>query len=58
MKEIFCAIGDFFSLIFMGVETIGNSINYLYICIIFLFLVIWTDKMLKHRKDNEEHAPL
>ena len=58
MKEIFCAIGDFFSLIFMGVETIGNSINYLYICIIFLFLVIWTVKMLKHRKDNEEHAPL
>ena len=45
MKEIFCAIGDFFSLIFMGVETIGNSINYLYICIIFLFLVIWTAKM-------------
>ncbi|MDA7578259.1 hypothetical protein N8692_02115 [Flavobacteriales bacterium] len=58
MKEIFCAIGDFFSLIFMGVETIGNSINYLYICIIFLFLVIWTAKMLMHRKDNEEHAPL
>lgn len=58
MKEIFCAIGDFFSLIFKGVEAIGNSINYLYICIIFLFLVIWTAKMLKHRKDNEEHAPL
>ena len=58
MKEIFCAIGDFFSLIFMGVETIGNSINYLYICIIFLFLVIWTANMLKHRKDNEEHASL
>ncbi|MDG1426571.1 MAG: hypothetical protein P8I52_06170 [Flavobacteriales bacterium] len=58
MKEIFCAIGDFFSLIFMGVETIGNSINYLYICIIFLFLIIWTAKMLKHRKDKEEHAPL
>ena len=56
MNKIFYAIGDFFGLIFNGVESVGNTINYLYIVIIFAFLVIWTTKMLKHRKDGEEHA--
>ena len=56
MNKIFYAIADFFGLIFSGVEEIGNTINYLYIVIIFAFLVIWTTKMLKHRKDGEEHA--
>jgi|TARA_B110000967_G_C18301121_1_gene278370 tellurite resistance protein TehA-like permease len=56
MNKIFYAISDFFGLIFSGVEEIGNTINYLYIVIIFAFLVIWTIKMLKHRKDGEEHA--
>jgi tellurite resistance protein TehA-like permease len=56
MNKIFYAIGDFFGLIFNGVEAVGNTINYLYIFIIFAFLVIWTTKMLKHRKDGEEHA--
>ena len=56
MNKIFYAIGDFFGLIFNGVEVVGNTINYLYIFIIFAFLVIWTAKMLKHRKDGEEHA--
>jgi hypothetical protein len=56
MNKIFYAIGDFFGLIFNGVEAVGNTINYLYIVIIFSFLVIWTTKMLKHRKDGEEHA--
>ena len=56
MNDIFYAIGDFFSLVFNGVEAVGNSINYLYIGVIFVFLVVWTVKMLKHRKDGEEHA--
>ncbi|MBT3611541.1 MAG: hypothetical protein HN522_01180 [Flavobacteriales bacterium] len=56
MNKIFYAIGDFFGLIFNGVEALGNTINYLYIIIIFGFLVIWTTKMLKHRKDGEEHT--
>ena len=56
MKDIFYAIGDFFGLVFEGVEAVGNSINYLYIGVIFAFLVIWTTKMIKHRKDGEEHA--
>jgi len=56
MNKLFYAIGDFFGLIFNGVESVGNIINYLYIFIIFAFLVIWTTKMLKHRKDGEEHA--
>jgi tellurite resistance protein TehA-like permease len=58
MNEIFYAIGDFFGVVFDGVEAVGNSINYLYMVIIFAFLVIWTAKMLKHRKDGEEHASL
>jgi len=56
MNKIFYAIGDFFVLIFNGVEVVGNTLNYLYIVIIFAFLVIWTAKMLKHRKDGEEHT--
>ena len=56
MNKIFYAIGDFFGLIFNCVEGLGNTINYLYIVIIFTFLVVWVTKMLKHRKDGEEHA--
>tara|TARA_B100000767_G_C19564995_1_gene450731 strand:+ start:25 stop:201 length:177 start_codon:yes stop_codon:yes gene_type:complete len=56
MNKIFYAIADFFGLIFNGVESVGNIINYFYIFIIFAFLVVWTTKMLKHRKDGEEHA--
>ena len=56
MKELFYAIGDFFGLIFNGIEFLGNTPNYLYIGVIFIFLVVWTIKMLKHRNDNQEHA--
>ncbi len=56
MKELFYSIADLFSLIFTGVEILGNMPNYLYIGVIFIFLVVWTAKMLKHQKDNEEHA--
>ena len=58
MKELFYAIADFFGLIFNFIELLGNTPNYLYIAIIFIFLVVWTAQMVKHRKDNEEHAPL
>ena len=34
---------------------IGNSINYVYMVIIFLFLVTWTTIMFKHKKNGEEH---
>ena len=57
MSKIFYAIGDFFGLIFNGVEALGNSVNYVYIGVIFTFLVVWTVKMLKHRRDGEENAP-
>ena len=56
MKEIFYAIGDSFSLIFNIVEAIGNTLNYFYIGVIFIFLAVWTNEMLQHRKNNEEHA--
>ena len=56
MKDVFYAIGDFFQLIFNGVEALENMPNYFYIGVIFIFLVVWTAKMLKHRRDNEEHA--
>ena len=58
MKDIFYAIGDFFGLVFNGVEAIGNSMNYFFIGVIFVFLVVWTAKMIKHREDGEEHAQL
>ena len=58
MKEVFYAIGDFFGLIFNGVEALGNTPNYYYIGVIFTFLAVWTIKMLRDRKNNEEHASL
>ncbi len=56
MDKIWYAIADFFQFIFKYIEMLGNSVNYLYILIIFVFLVVWTLQMLKHRKNNEEHA--
>ena len=56
MKELFYLIADAFELIFNVVELLGNTLNYLYIGVIFSFLVVWTITMLKHRKNNEEHA--
>ena len=56
MKDVFYAIGDFFQVIFNVVEALENAPNYFYIGVIFIFLVVWTAKMLKHRKDNEEHV--
>ena len=56
MKEVFYAIGDFFGSIFEIVESMGNTLNYFYIGVIFIFLVVWTSKMIKHKKDGEEHA--
>jgi len=56
MSNIFYAIGDFFGIIFNGVEALGNSVNYIYIGIIFTFLVVWISKMIKHKKDGEINA--
>jgi|TARA_Y100001954_G_C15713941_1_gene554533 large-conductance mechanosensitive channel len=56
MKNIFYSIGDFFEIVFGVVESIGNTINYFYIGVIFVFLVVWTIEMFKHKKNNEEHA--
>ena len=56
MDKIWYAIADFFQFIFKYIEMLGNSVNYLYIGIIFVFLVVWTLQMLKHKKNNEEHA--
>ena len=56
MKEVFYAIGDFFGSIFEIIESIGNTLNYFYIGVIFIFLVVWTSKMIKHKKAGDEHA--
>ncbi len=58
MNKIWYAIGDSFDYLFAMADAIGNTINYIYIGVIFAFLVVWVSKMLKHRQDNEEHAPL
>ena len=55
MKEVFYAIGDFFGSIFEIIESMGSTLNYFYIGVIFVFLVVWTAKMIKHKKDGEEH---
>ncbi len=56
MNKIWYAIGDFFEGIFEIVEALGNTVNYFYIGVIFTFLAVWVSKMIKHRKNNEEHA--
>jgi len=56
MNEIFYAIADFFDSLFEIIELLGNTPNYFYIGVIFTFLVVWTSKMMKHKKDGEEHA--
>ena len=56
MSNIFYAIGDFFGSIFEIIESMGNTVNYFYIGVIFIFLVVWTANMIKHKKDGEEHA--
>ena len=58
MKEIFYIIGDLFGMLFDGMEILGNTLNYIYILVIFFLLIGWTFKMMQHRKNNEEHAPL
>ena len=37
MDKIWYAIADFFQFIFKYIEMLGNSVNYLYIVIIFVF---------------------
>ena len=54
MKNLWTAIGDFFTATFEVMPLIGNKINYLYILIIF-FLVTWTVIMFKHKRNGEEH---
>ena len=56
MTKIWHTIGDFFQLTFQAIDILGNNMNYFYVTIIFCFLVLWVVQMLKHRKNNEEHA--
>ena len=56
MKEVFYAIGSFFESIFKVIESMGNTLNYFYIAVIAIFLVVWTAKMIRHKKNGEEHA--
>ena len=56
MKAVFYAIGDFFESIFEIIESMGNTLNYFYVTVICVFLVVWTAKMIKHKKEGEEHA--
>lgn len=58
MNKIWHAVSNFFEGIFEIVEDLGNSVNYFYIGVIFIFLVVWVAKMIKHRKNNEEHVSL
>ena len=55
MNKIWYGIGDFFEYIFNFMPAIGNKINYFYVVVILIFLVVWTLKMIKHKKDGKEH---
>ena len=55
MKDFWNAIGDFFTATFEFMPSIGNTINYIYILVIFIFLVTWILMMFNHKKNGEEH---
>ncbi|MAO71612.1 MAG: hypothetical protein CMD02_03765 [Flavobacteriales bacterium] len=55
-RDIFCAIGNSFQHLFEFIPMIGEYINYFFMIVIFVFLVLWTVKMFGHRKRGEEHA--
>ena len=44
MNKIWYAIGDSFDYLFAMADGIGNTINYIYIGVIFAFLVVWVSK--------------
>lgn len=46
------AIGQFFEYIFEFLPLIGNKFNYLYIVIIMVFLIVWSFKMIQHKKNE------
>ena len=54
MDKIWYAIADFFQFIFKYIEMLGNSVNYLYIVIIFCFFGCLDFTNVKHRKNNED----
>ena len=56
MSNIWYFIADVFQMIFEAIAFFGNTLNYIYMGVIFSFLVVWTLEMIKHRKNNEEHA--
>ena len=56
MNKIWHSISILFEGAFEIVEVIENTINYFYVGVIFIFLVLWVLQMIKHRKNNEEHA--
>ena len=56
MNKMWHAISVLFEGLFEIVEGVENTINYFYICVIFIFLVLWVLRMIKYRKNNEEHA--
>ena len=58
MNKIWYGIADFFEAIFEIVKSIGNSMNYFYIGIICIFLIVWVLKMIVHKKNNQEHSSL
>ena len=58
MTKFWTTLGDIFGLSFNIIDFIGNKMNYIYIGIIFIFLVVWTIIMFRHKRNNEEHSPL
>jgi len=56
MNNFFYTIGDFFQSIFELMPGVGNLMNYFFIFVIFTFLIVWTSKMVKHKKDGEERS--
>ena len=58
MTDFFYFISDIFQVTFEIIPLVGDYINWLYIFIISAFLIVWISKMIIHKKNGEEHAPL
>ena len=54
IKDIVYALGDFFEWTFEILPVLGNSVNYLFLALGFIFFFYWMGQMAKHNREGEK----
>lgn len=52
IRDIAYGLGDFFEWTFGILPVLGNSVNYLFIVIGFIFFLYWMGQMAKHNREG------